>query len=190
MAVLVINAVMFFVEGAAGILSASTALLADSLDMLADALVYSIGLYAIGRSLRWRAGAALANGTFETLLGLAIAVQAIFRISTGIVPEPVIMGVVGGLALIANLACFALLARYREGEINLRATWVCSRNDVIGNVGVLIAGGLVALTGSLWPDVIIGLLIAFLIVKAAGGIAIEAARQLKTPSPIPDGASK
>jgi cation diffusion facilitator family transporter len=170
---------MFLAEVVAGILSESTALLADSLDMLADAVVYAIGLYAVGRSLRWRAGAALTNGSLETLLGLGIVVEASMKFVHGASPDAATMGVFGVLALVANVTCFVLLARYREGDINLRATWLCSRNDVLASAGVLIAAALVIVTDSFWPDAIIGMIIALVVVKTASGVAIEAIGSLR-----------
>jgi cation diffusion facilitator family transporter len=177
---LCINAAMFFAEFTAGVVGDSTALLADSLDMLADAAVYAIGLYAIGRSLRLRSAAALTNGLLETLLGLGIVGEAATKMSHGASPDAALMGIFSVLALCANLICFALLARYREGDINLRATWLCSRNDVLANIGVLAAGGLVMLTNSFWPDVIIGLIIAVVVIRTALAVAVEAVGNLRT----------
>jgi cation diffusion facilitator family transporter len=182
--VLCINAAMFASEFIAGIVSESTALLADSLDMLADAVVYGIGLYALGRSWRLRAGAALTNGVLETLLGFGIVVEAIMKFAHGASPDAATMGAFGVLALFANVTCFVLLARYRKGDINLRATWICSRNDVLANAGVLLAAGLVVVTGSFWPDAIIGLIIALVVVKTALGVAIEATARLRTATSL------
>jgi Co/Zn/Cd efflux system component len=134
---------MFATEFSAGLVAGSTALLADSLDMLADAIIYAIGLFALGRAAHWRARAALTSGMFQLALGAGIAIEAIVKIFAHGLPDVATMGLFGVLALVANTICFVLLTRFRDGDINLRATWICSRNDMIGNVGVLIAAGLV-----------------------------------------------
>jgi cation diffusion facilitator family transporter len=177
--VLLINAVMFAAEFSAGLVAGSTALLADSLDMLADAIIYAIGLFALGRAAHWRARAALTSGLFQLALGFGIAIEALVKIFTDGLPDVATMGLFGVLALVANTICFVLLARFREGDINLRATWICSRNDMIGNVGVLIAAGLVLWLESGWPDILIGLLIAGVVIRSASRIAGEACSALK-----------
>ncbi len=169
---------MFFAEFGAGLLSHSTALLADSLDMLADALVYAIGLYALGRPPYWRNRAALVNGILQLTLGLGILVEVIFKLSRDVIPQFEVMGVFAIIALIVNTISFVLLTRFRDGDINLRATWICSRNDMIANVGVLIAAGLVAYTQTGWPDIIIGLIIAGIVVRSATNIISEAKNNL------------
>jgi len=139
--VLLINATMFAAEFSAGLVAGSTALLADSLDMLADAIIYAIGLFALGRAAHWRARAALTSGLFQLALGFGIAIEALVKFFIDGLPDVATMGLFGVLALVANTICFVLLTRFRDGDINLRATWICSRNDMIGNVGVLIAAG-------------------------------------------------
>ncbi len=176
--VLILNGGMFFAEFGAGLLSHSTALLADSLDMLADALVYAIGLYALGRPPYWRNRAALVNGILQLTLGLGILVEVIFKLSRDVIPQFEVMGVFAIIALIVNTISFVLLTRFRDGDINLRATWICSRNDMIANVGVLIAAGLVAYTQTGWPDIIIGLIIAGIVVRSATNIISEAKNNL------------
>ena len=176
--VLLINAGMFVAEFSAGLVSGSTALLADSLDMLADALVYALGLFALGRAKHWRARAALTSGVFQLLLGLGVATEAVSKTLADGLPEAATMGLFGTIALVANTACFVLLARFREGNINLRATWICSRNDMIGNVGVLLAATLVAWSKSPLPDIVIGLVIAAVVVHSAWRILTEAKKQL------------
>jgi Co/Zn/Cd efflux system component len=180
--VLLINAAMFVAEFSAGLVSGSTALLADSLDMLADALIYALGLYALGRAKYWRARAALTSGIFQLLLGLGIATEAIWKTFADSLPDAATMGLFGAIALVANTACFFLLARFRDGDINLRATWICSRNDMISNVGVLLAATLVAWSNSPLPDIAIGLIIAVVVVHSAWRIVIEAKKQLQTKS--------
>ncbi len=171
---LTLNAGMFIAEFSAGILSHSTALLADSLDMLADALVYAIGLYAIGRSTLWRTRAALTNGSLQLLLGMGVLIEVYLKLSAGIIPGYETMGIFGVLALVVNTISFMLLLRYKEGDINMRATWLCTRNDMLANIGVLVAAYLVYQFQSLWPDIIIGLIIAAIVIHSAGQILLEA----------------
>ncbi|MBL4743066.1 MAG: cation transporter [Cycloclasticus sp.] len=176
--VLLINATMFFVEFSAGLISHSTALMADSLDMLADALVYALGLFALGRAAYWKNRAALTSGIFQMILGLGILIQPIYLLSTNNVPDAFNMGVFGLLALVANTVSFFLLMAYKDGDINMRATWVCTRNDMINNVGVLIAAVLVYWLSSPLPDIIIGLVIAAIIIRSAWGVIGEARKSL------------
>lgn len=176
--VLLINASMFVVEFAAGLMSHSTALMADSLDMLADALIYAMGLFALERAEHWKNRAALMSGIFQMVLGVGILVQPIYLISTSNMPDAFNMGVCGVLALIANSISFFLLMAYRDGDINMRATWVCTRNDMINNIGVLIAAGLVYWLSSPLPDIIIGVVIAFIVMRSAWGVIREAREEL------------
>lgn len=176
--VLLINAGMFVAEFSAGLLSGSTALLADSLDMLADAIVYALGLFALGRARHWRARAALTSGVLQLLLGVGVAVEASWKLLADGLPDAATMGLFGVIALLANTACFLLLARFRDGDINLRATWICSRNDMLGNVGVLLAAGMVTWLGSPLPDIVIGLLIAAVVIRSAWRIVVEARVEL------------
>jgi cation diffusion facilitator family transporter len=178
--VLLINAGMFVAEFSAGLVSGSTALLADSLDMLADALIYALGLFALGRARHWRARTALTSGILQLLLGLGVAAEAIWKTVADGLPDAATMGLFGAIALLANTVCFLLLARFRDGDINLRATWVCSRNDMIGNVGVLFAAALVTWTGSSFPDVVIGIAIAAVVIHSAWRIVTEAIEQLQS----------
>lgn len=176
--VLLINAGMFAAEFSAGLVSGSTALLADSLDMLADALIYALGLFALGRAAHWRARAALTSGVFQLLLGVGVAVEAVWKTLANGLPDAATMGLFGVIALLANTVCFLLLWRFRDGDINLRATWICSRNDMLGNVGVLLAAALVTWSGSSIPDIVVGLVIAALVIHSAWRIATEARNQL------------
>ncbi len=176
--VLLLNAVMFLVEFSAGLLAGSTALLADSLDMLADAMVYALGLFALGRAAHWRARAALTSGLFQLALGLGVGVEAGVKLFVDGLPDTATMGIFGVIALLVNSVCFLLLSRYRDGDINLRATWICSRNDMLGNIGVLLAAGLVSWLGTLWPDIVIGLLIAAVVVRSALRVIHEARGEL------------
>lgn len=167
---LAINGVMFVAEIIAGIIGDSTALIADSLDMLADATVYAIGLYAVGKSLMAKAKAAHISGIFQVMLGLGVLFDIVRRFIVGSEPEPLMMIVVGIVALIANSICLVLIYKHRQGEVHMRASWIFSKNDVIANLGVIGAGVLVAWLGSPWPDLIIGLVIAAIVVR--GGLYI------------------
>jgi cation diffusion facilitator family transporter len=177
--VLCINAAMFLVEFGAGLLADSTALLADSVDMLGDALVYGFSLYVVSRSSVWQARAALLKGTVMVIFGLGVFGEAVLKIVRGIVPAASLMGSIAFLALAANVVCLFLLWRHRGDDINMRSTWLCSRNDVMANAGVLIAAGVVALTGSPWPDIAVGLLIATMFVTSATKVLRESRRALR-----------
>ena len=172
--VLIINASMFFIEFTAGFISHSTALMADSLDMLADALVYALGLFALGRAEHWKNRAALTSGIFQMTLGLGILIQPIYLLSTNNMPDAFNMGVFGALALLANTISFILLMAYRDGDINMRATWICTRNDMIHSFGVVVAGGLVYWLKTPLPDIAIGVFIAFIVIRSAWGVISEA----------------
>jgi len=167
---LVINGVMFVAEIIAGVIGDSTALIADSLDMLADALVYAIGLYAVGRSLLVKAKAAHLSGVFQVLLGLGVLFDIVHRTIAGSEPESLMMIAVGLVALVANTFCLALIYKHRQGEVHMRASWIFSKNDVIANLGVIGGGVLVSYTGSSYPDLIIGLIISAIVVR--GGVLI------------------
>jgi Co/Zn/Cd efflux system component len=174
--VLWINAVMFLVESGAGVMAHSTALVADSFDMAGDAIVYGFSLYAVGRGTVWQARAALLKGLIMAAFGVGLLVQVAFKIAHGLSPTVEVMSVVGLLAFAANLGCLILLGRRRGDDINMRSAWICSRNDVIGNAAVLLAAGAVALTGSPWPDIAIGLLVAAVFGRSAVQVVREASR--------------
>lgn len=167
---LAINAVMFLLEFVIGWLAQSTGLIADSLDMLADAGVYGIGLYAVGRTLRAKTHAASISGVLQLALAMLVVADVLRRYVVGSEPFGVLMMGVSLIALAANLACLALLAKHRNGEVHMRASWIFSTNDVLANLGVIIAGALVYATGSRTPDLVIGLIIALLV--ARGGVMI------------------
>ena len=183
--VLTINALMFLLEGAAGLVAHSTALLADALDMFGDALVYGFSLFVLARSLRWQAGAALAKGLFMAGFGVAVLIEAGIKVFMPVLPNVTTMGLVGGLALIANFGCFVLLYRHRDDNLNMSSTWQCSRNDLIANLGVLLAAGVSALLVSRWPDIVIGVLIAALFLHSAFGVIREAKHALDKPNQRP-----
>ena len=167
---LLINGIMFFTELGIGWWAQSTALIADALDNLADAMVYGVGLYAVGRSLLVKANAAHISGILQVLLGLLVLVEIVRRIIVGSEPVSTLMVGMGFIALIANITCLILIAKHREGEVHMRASWIFSMNDVIANLGVILAGGLVAWTGSRLPDLVIGLLVALVVIR--GGVLI------------------
>lgn len=180
--VLWINAVMFATEFGAGVLAHSTALLADSVDMLGDALVYGFSLYVVGRGGPWQARAALLKGGIMAAFGAGVLVEVAVKIARGLAPTAEVMGAVGLAALAANVVCLALLARHRGDDINMRSAWLCSRNDVIANGGVLVAAAGVALTASAWPDIVIGLGIAAMFASSAANVIREARQELRVLS--------
>jgi cation diffusion facilitator family transporter len=179
-AVLMINAAMFVFEFGAGIVAGSTALMADATDMLGDALVYGVSIYALARSDRWKARAALFKGIFILALGVGIILNVIAKVQSGIPPSSSLMLAFGGLALIANVICLRLLWRFRGQDVNMASTFECSRNDVISNSGVLLAAGAVALLNSPWPDIIIGSAMAILFLRSAARVIADAAPQLRS----------
>ena len=165
-----INAFMFFTEITLGIFSESTALIADSLDMLADATVYGIGLYAVGRPALVKIKAAHISGIFQVILGASVSIDVLRRLVWGSEPESFLMISVGIAALIANIVCLLLISKHKEGEVHMRASWIFSKNDVIANLGIIIGGGLVYLLDSRHPDLIIGMAISIIVIR--GGIQI------------------
>ncbi len=165
-----INALMFFVEITLGIISESTALIADSLDMLADATVYGIGLYAVGKEAFIKIKAAHISGIFQIILGAAVLFDVIRRVILGSEPESFLMIIVGIAALAANTICLQLISKHKEGEVHMRASWIFSKNDVIANIGIILGGVLVYLFDSRFPDLVIGFAIAVIVIR--GGIQI------------------
>ncbi|MBA3024212.1 MAG: cation diffusion facilitator family transporter [Gammaproteobacteria bacterium] len=168
--VLGINAVMFMFEIVLGWLAQSTGLIADSLDMLADALVYAISLYAVGRADELKDRAARLSGMLQIGLAVLVLVDVLRRFLYGSEPVSLLMMGVGTVALVANSICLALIARHRDGGVHMRASLIFSANDVIANLGVIVSGGLVWLLGSRYPDLFIGFVIAGLVLY--GGIRI------------------
>ncbi|AAV81615.1 cation diffusion facilitator family transporter [Idiomarina loihiensis] len=176
--VLVLNGVMFFVEFIAGWLAESSGLFADSLDMLADTLVYAVSLYAVGKAIKYKANAAILNGTLQTVLALVVLADVLQRLIFGSQPNANMMLWVALLALAVNIACFALLYSSRNGDINIRASWICSRNDMIMNGGVILSALLVAKLNMAWPDLVIATVIALIVLRSAIRI-IRDARAVK-----------
>lgn len=184
--VLLINAVMFVVGVAAGMVAGSTALLADALDMFADALVYGFSLYVLGRGPVLEARAALLKAGLMIVPGVLVLAQAIERLGAPEVPATVLMGAAATAALAANIACFALLYGYRDAGLNMRSTWLCTRNDVIASSSVIAAAVLGGVFHSAWPDLVIGLAILALFLRSALGILAQALGQLRAgTAPMP-----
>lgn len=172
--VIAINAVMFLVEIVAGHLAKSQALQADALDFLGDSLTYGISLAVIGASLRVRANAALVKGISLLAMGAWVFGSTLYRVFYVGVPEAEIMGLIGFLALAANLASVLILVRYKDGDANVRSVWLCSRNDAIGNVAVMIAALGVWGTTTGWPDLIVAGIMAGLFLSSAVQIIRQA----------------
>lgn len=177
--VLGINAVMFVVELTAGLLGNSVSLVADSLDMLGDAMVYGFSLYVVARGAAMKARAALLKGCIMAAFGLFVLGQAIYRIVFPQLPVFEMIGAMGLLALAANGACLFLLWRHRAEDINMSSVWLCSRNDIIANISVLFAAAGVWLTRSGWPDILVGLALAALFLRSAIFVLREASRELR-----------
>jgi len=177
--VLVINAVLFVVEAAAGLVAHSTALLADSLDMLGDALVYGFSLYALWRSAEWKAAAAVLKGAIMAVFGVGVLIEAVYKAIAGVVPMAETMGIIGLLVLLGNGLCFLLLFRHRSDDLNMRSTWLCSRNDILANLSVLIAAAGVKVLDSSWPDILIGAAIAALFLRSAFTVLHESFAELQ-----------
>ncbi|OGS95165.1 MAG: cation transporter [Gallionellales bacterium RIFCSPLOWO2_12_FULL_57_18] len=181
--VLGINAAMFVVELTAGLISNSVSLLADSLDMLGDALVYGFSLYVVARGSRMKAKAALFKGVIMAAFGFFVLGQAIYRIIYPQIPVFEVIGLIGLLALATNGVCFFLLWRHRADDINMSSIWLCSRNDIIANVSVLFASAGVWLARSGWPDIVVGLALAALFLRSALSVLRDAIAELgKTPA--------
>jgi len=176
---LVINAGMFVVEAAAGWQAESLALQADALDFLGDSANYAIALFVLARSVAWRAGSALAKGVAMVGFGVFLSAASVYHAAVGSAPEAQVMGAVGALALLANVVSAVLLFRFRTGDANLRAVWLCSRNDAIGNLAVIAAAGGVFLSGTAWPDLAVGLGMAALAVWAGASVIRQARGELR-----------
>ena len=175
--VIALNAIMFVVEMSAGHLAKSQALQADALDFLGDALTYGISLAVIGASIRVRTNAALAKGISLFLMGSWVFGSTLYRVFYVGVPQAEIMGIIGFLALATNLASVMLLVRYKDGDANVRSVWLCSRNDAIGNVAVMLAAVGVWGTATGWPDLIVAGIMAGLFLSSAYQILRQALQE-------------
>jgi Co/Zn/Cd efflux system component len=167
---LAINGVMFLAEAVVGWIAESTALLADSLDMLADATVYGLAMYAVRRSSKAQQAAASISGVLQIALGIGVLAEIMRRAIFGSEPTSLLMVGTGCIALVANLICLRLISMHRDGGAHMRASWIFSKNDVIANTGVIIAGVLVVTLGSRVPDLVVGSIVAVIVVR--GGLQI------------------
>ena len=172
-----INATMFVIEMGIGLLAHSTALIADSLDMLADAVVYGVALYAIGKSLLHKANAARISGFFQMALGLLIIIDIVRRSIYGSEPVSGLMMAMGAVALVANVICLVIIRKQRNEEVHMRASWIFSANDVIANLGVIFAGVLVFWLDSRWPDLVIGVIVSCVVLRGAKMILEDAGNE-------------
>jgi Co/Zn/Cd efflux system component len=161
------------------LLAHSTALLADSLDMFGDSLVYGFSLYVLWRSAEWKARAAVFKGVVMALFGVGVLVEVLYKIITGVVPIAETMGLIGLLVLLGNGVCFLLLYRHRSDDLNMRSTWLCSRNDIMANAAVLVAAAGVKILNSAWPDIVVGGAIAALFLKTAFAVLQESFAELR-----------
>lgn len=178
--VIAINAAMFAIETVAGRLAGSQALQADALDFLGDTLTYGLSLAVIGQSLRVRSSAALLKGASLLLMGLWVFASTLWQVLVFGLPRAEFMGAIGFMALAANLASVLLLARYKDGDANVRSVWLCSRNDAIGNVVVMIAAALVWWLASPWPDLVVAFIMAGLFLHSAQLILRQAIREWRS----------
>ncbi|CUB04242.1 Cation efflux family [Marinomonas fungiae] len=169
-ALLAINAFMFVSELILGWLAQSTGLIADSLDMLADATVYGLSLYVVGRGVAKQAKAARVSGYLQIILGFGVLFEAVRRMVFGSEPQSTLIIVVGAVALLANIICLVLISKHKDGGVHMRASWIFSTNDVIANLGVIVSGVMVAIIGSRYPDLIVGTLISIVVIR--GGLSI------------------
>ena len=173
--VLIINTSMFFIEAIYGWFAQSNALMADALDMLGDAAIFGFSLYVIRLNTIWQSRAGYIKGIIMAIFAIGVLTSAFYRSFNPIIPEVTTMGVVGFMALAANFTCAVMLLGFRDTDINMRSAWLCSRNDVLANLGVLLAAAGVAWTNSPWPDLVVGISISALILKSA----IEVMRDAK-----------
>jgi cation diffusion facilitator family transporter len=177
--VLALNLTMFFVEFGMGWIARSTSLLGDSLDMLGDSLMYGLTLFVLHRSAKAKAKVAFFKGIVLGAFGAAVIVEAFFKIITDVIPSSSTMGWVGLMALAANTACFLMLYGHRESDLNMKSVYLCSRNDIISNFGVIVVSFLVSYFNSKWPDIILGVIIASLFLQSAFSIIKESIPHLK-----------
>jgi Co/Zn/Cd efflux system component len=178
-AALIINVAMFGIELAGGLRAGSVSLLADATDFFGDAANYGISLLVLGLGLAWRARAALFKGLTMGTFGVFVLGRAAWSAAAGAVPEPVTMGAIGALALLANVSVAAMLYAWRDGDANMRSVWLCSRNDAIGNVAVMVAALGVFGSGSGWPDLAVAAVMGVLALTAARSVIQQARGELR-----------
>ena len=176
---LVVNLIMFVVEIISGWQSGSVSLLADAVDFLGDAANYALSLFVLGLATVWRSRTALLKGITMAGFGLFILARVLWQWHAGVVPQAEVMGVVGLLALIANVSVAVLLYAFREGDANMQSVWLCSRNDAIGNMAVMLAAAGVFGTGQAWPDLVVALIMATLALSAARQVIKSSVMELK-----------
>jgi Co/Zn/Cd efflux system component len=179
---LVVNAAMFGVELLGGLSSGSVSLLADAVDFFGDAANYAVSLFVLGMAAVWRSRTAIAKGLTMAAYGIFVLAAALWNLISGTVPEAGTMGTIGSMALAANLLVAVLLFAYRNGDSNMQSVWLCTRNDVIGNIAVLLAALGVFGTGAGWPDVVVASIMATLGLTAAYTIIKQARKELKAAS--------
>jgi Co/Zn/Cd efflux system component len=184
--VISINAAMFLVEMTAGALAGSQALQADALDFLADTTTYGISLAVIGASVRTRAWAAFGKGASLSAMGVWVLGSTLYHVFVTGIPRAEVMGVVGVLALAANATSVLLLLRYKDGDANVRSVWLCSRNDAIGNVVVMVAAAVVWLTDTRWPDLIVAGIMAGLFLTSSWQIVTQSVQEVRTKESAPE----
>jgi Co/Zn/Cd efflux system component len=185
---LVVNAGMFLVEIVAGLAAGSVSLQADALDFFGDAANYAISLSVLSMALVWRARAALVKGVSMGLFGVWVIAASAMNVMVGEVPQAATMGIVGFVALLANVGVAVLLFRFRDGDANMRSVWLCSRNDAIGNAAVMVAALGVFGTGTFWPDIAVAVVMASLALSAAFETVRRAIVELRTDVPVPENA--
>jgi Co/Zn/Cd efflux system component len=180
-----INAVMFLSELVTGVLAGSVSLISDSLDMLGDALTYGFSLYVVRRPARWKARSAVLKGVIMAAFGLAALGQALYKIWVPRIPSFEAMGLMGLGALAANALCLGLLWRHRAEDINMQSVWICSRNDIVANLSVLVAAACVGYWRSGWPDIMIGVALAVFILRSARRVLRRAWSELGVAARAP-----
>jgi Co/Zn/Cd efflux system component len=180
---LVVNVLMFGVEIAAGLASESVSLLADSIDFLGDAANYGLSIAVLGMGFAWRSRGALVKAASMLAFGALVLAKAAWSMSMGVVPEPLTMGVVGTVAMVANVGVAVMLYAFRDGDANMRSVWLCTRNDAIGNLAVMLAAVGVFGTGSAWPDLGVALVMASLAITAGWSVMRQARREMAVKSP-------
>lgn len=179
---LVINLGMFLVESYYGFVANSVSLLADSLDMLGDAMVYGFSLYVLRKDIKWNIAASILKGLAMFIFGTGVLVNACIRFFSHATPSFETMGAVGIAALVANILCAFLLLRHKSDDLNMRSAWLCSRNDVIANIGVLIAAWAVMTFSSKFPDLFVGIIISFIVIKSSVGILRDSVQEYRNVS--------
>jgi Co/Zn/Cd efflux system component len=182
-AVIMLNGGMFVIEMLAGFIGNSMALKADALDFLGDTVTYSISLWAIGKADVLRARVAMLKGLTLGVVGLAVFAVTLYRFATTGMPDEIVMGSIGAMALAANLFSVFILMNWRNGDANVRSVWLCSRNDAIGNLAVIAAAGLVFITQSPYPDLVVAALVAGLFLNSSRQIIQQAMSELRRTAP-------